>query len=371
MGAAYTPGLKVSERALVRKQRRLPLRGDILVSVGDKVSSRQVVARTDLPGKVYALNAAGQLNVLEADLTQFMLKKEGDPVDKGELIALKTSLFGLLKTPLTSPVKGSVEAVSERTGRVMLREEPTPVEVHAYVDGVVTELHEGEGCTVETTGVFCQGIFGLGGETEGEIHIVCSPDATLEASMFDSKLEGKVAVGGKLLTLAAYEAATAAGAVAVVTGGIHYKDTTAILGYELGVAITGTEKLRTTIVVTEGFGAIDMARATFELLSKYAGKKASVNGATQIRAGVIRPEVIVPVEQSADHDARTEVPSLDVGTPVRIIRAPYFGMLGKVVELPIQLTALESETKVRVLVAELADGRRVTVPRANVEIIER
>lgn len=66
-----------------------------------------------------------------------------------------------------------------------------------------------------------------------------------------------------------------------------------------------------------------------------------------------------------------EVPSLEIGSPVRIIRAPYFGIIGKVVELPIQLTELESGTIVRVLIAKLPDGRRVTVPRANVEIIER
>jgi len=46
-------------------------------------------------------------------------------------------------------------------------------------------------------------------------------------------------------------------------------------------------------------------------------------------------------------------------------------MLGKVADLPVELTQLESETMVRVLVAELADGKKVLVPRANVEMIER
>lgn len=371
MGAAYTPGLKVSERALVRKQRRLPLKGDVLVRVGDVVKSRQVVARTDLPGKVYAVNAAGQLNVLEHDLLEFMRKKEGDPVTKGELIAQTHGIFGYFKSSVLSPVTGAVDAISNRTGRVMLREAPTPVEVRAYIDGTVTEIHEGEGCTVETLGVFCQGIFGLGGEMEGELAIVGSPDAKLEASMFGPQTKGKVVVGGSLLTLDAYDAAKASGAVCVVTGGVHYKDIKQILGYEVGVAITGTEKLPTTIIVTEGFGAIDMARATFELLGKYTGSIAAVNGATQIRAGVIRPEVIVAKDSGVAGEREAEPVPLDIGSPIRIIRAPYFGLLGKVAELPVELTQLESETTVRVLVAELGDGRRVTVPRANVEMIER
>jgi hypothetical protein len=57
-------------------------------------------------------------------------------------------------------------------------------------------------------------------------------------------------------------------------------------------------------------------------------------------------------------------------TPVRIIRQPYFGAIGKVVTLPVELQQLESESHVRVLTVELEDGKIVTVPRANVEIIE-
>lgn len=372
MGAAYTPGLKVAERVRIVKQRRLPLLGKVTVAVGDRVRSRDVVARTDLPGKVYALNASGIMNVLETDVPALMQKKAGDAVAKGELLAKSPGIFGLFRSELTSPLDGVIDAVSDRTGRVMLREAPTPIEMSAYIDGRVTEIHEGEGCTVEAFGAMCQGIFGLGGEVEGAIEVVAAPDAELTEAVFNRDLSGKVCVGGRLLTQKAYAAAMRSGAVAVVTGGIHYRDIRDIVGHEIGVAITGNEKLATTIVVTEGFGAIDMARATFELATKLTGKKASVNGATQIRAGVIRPELVVPDDSAVDEaSVKESIPSLELGSPVRIIRAPHFGSLGKVVDLPIQLTELPSGTVVRVLVAELANGERITVPRANVEIIER
>jgi hypothetical protein len=58
------------------------------------------------------------------------------------------------------------------------------------------------------------------------------------------------------------------------------------------------------------------------------------------------------------------------GTPVRIIRQPYFGAIGLVKFLPVELQQVESESYVRVLDVELNDGTVVTVPRANVEIIE-
>lgn len=142
-------------------------------------------------------------------------------------------------------------------------------------------------------------------------------------------------------------------------------------GYDIGVAITGHEPIPFTLIVTEGFGTISMAKRTFQLLKSLQGQVASINGATQIRAGVIRPEVIVPLKNAvALQVSSAESGLLDKGTPIRVIREPYFGILGTVTGLPSELTQVESETWVRVLNAKLADGRDVTVPRANVEIIE-
>jgi hypothetical protein len=94
-----------------------------------------------------------------------------------------------------------------------------------------------------------------------------------------------------------------------------------------------------------------------------------VSGATQIRAGVLRPEILIPLQAHAGaHAPGTDGGSLEVGAAVRIIREPWFGRLGRVVELPAELAALDTEARVRVLVVEFVDDRtRATVPRANVE----
>ncbi|HVL38710.1 MAG TPA: hypothetical protein VM328_04900, partial [Fimbriimonadaceae bacterium] len=124
------------------------------------------------------------------------------------------------------------------------------------------------------------------------------------------------------------------------------------------------------LVVTEGFGFLAMAQRTFELLRSLEGTTGSINGATQIRAGVIRPEIIVPLDvKDKSAPARDEALELMLGTPIRIIREPYFGQLGTVSELPAQLMVVDSGTEVRVLKAKLESGGEVVVPRANVEII--
>ena len=369
MGDAYTPGLTVTRSITVRKTRRLPLPGTVLVEVGAQVGAKDVVARADLPGRVHIVNLATQLGVMPDELAPKLRVAAGAPVTKGQVVAEQASFFGLFKTRVPAPTAGTLESVSEVTGQAVFREPPVPVEVRAYVDGTVVEVLPGEGVIVETTAALVQGIFGLAGEVHAPIVAVAtSPDQTLDAELLKPEHAGKVVLGGARVTLAGMRRAMALGVAAVVCGGIAYQDVRELLGYDVGVAVTGNEALATTLVVTEGFGDIAMARATFELLRSLAGRTASVCGATQIRAGVIRPEVVVP--DAGSGAAVEHGGGLELGAPVRCIRAPYFGRIGTVAALPVALVDMPSETRVRVLEVDLGD-ERIVVPRANVEVIER
>ncbi|RKY60089.1 MAG: hypothetical protein DRP95_04505, partial [Candidatus Latescibacterota bacterium] len=101
--------------------------------------------------------------------------------------------------------------------------------------------------------------------------------------------------------------------------------------------------------------------------------KASISGATQIRAGVIRPEVVVPRPELAPEDVgeeRMDARGVEVGDTVRLIRAPLFGRIGRVIGLPPEPRQIPTESVTRVLEVELEGGERVVVPRANVERME-
>ena len=55
-GNAYTPGLTVAASTRHRARRLLPIPGDVLVQVGDRVDAQQVVAQAIMPGDVTPLN---------------------------------------------------------------------------------------------------------------------------------------------------------------------------------------------------------------------------------------------------------------------------------------------------------------------------
>lgn len=372
MAHAYTPGLKVTEADMVRKDRRLPLKGDVVVGRGDTVNADQIVARTELPGNVQTMNVAGRLGCMPEDIHEFMLKKEHESAKQGEAIAESKGFFGLMKTKIPAPCDCTVESVSDVTGQVILREPPIPVEVDAYVDGEVVDVFEGEGITVETYATFIQGIFGIGGEAKGEIMRVSKdPDEVLTEKEIPEECAGKVLIGGSRVTAGAVRRAIERKASGIVAGGMDDQDLKVFLGYELGVAITGSEDIGITVIITEGFGKMRMADKTYNLLVSREGERASINGATQIRAGVIRPEVVIPLRRKGAVGAgSSSSEGLVVGCPVRVIREPHFGLLGTVADLPSELEEIETEAKVRVLMVELSDGRKVILPRANVEMIE-
>ena len=378
MGTAYTPGLTVSSHTSIKKVRRLPLKGDVLVEVGAVVGPDTIVARALLPGIMQTLKVASHLGVEPADVPASLLVKVGDTVQKGDIIARTKGLWGMFKSEAKSTASGVVELVSPVTGNVGVREAPSPVQVSAYVPGIIKEVLPGEGVVVESTGAFVQGIFGIGGERRAPLQMVsATAQAPLTEADITPDLAGKIIVGGSNISGAALQKAADLGVIGIVVGGIIDQDLVTYLGYDIGVAITGHEKIPLTLVITEGFGTIAMAERTFALLASREGREASLCGATQIRAGVIRPEVIiadVPGEAGSANQAASEIGeddfSLSKGTPIRIIREPYFGKLATVSALPPQLVKVGSGAEVRVLEARLNDdGEIVTVPRANVEIV--
>jgi hypothetical protein len=373
MAHSYTPGLTVTERTTVHRRRILPLPGDILVKVGERVRADTTVARAELPGKVIPLNLANQLGIAPDEIRDYLVKKEQDAVQKDDVLAENKPFIKWFKTEIRSPVTGRVESISTITGQILLREPPRVLELRGYIDGIIAEVHPKQGVTVETSCSLVQGIFGIGGEVSGELVMgVTAPDQPLLPDQLTSSMKGKIVVGGAFLSAATLTRAQEIGLVGLVVGGIHDKDLRALLGYDLGVAITGAEQVGFTLILTEGFGTIPMAPKTFSLLSAHAGHRASISGATQIRAGVIRPEIIIPQASlsASSRPDRVEREGIQLGDPVRIIRDPLFGKIGAVSGLPSELRAIPTESEVRVLEVRFPDGTTTVVPRSNIEVIE-
>ena len=88
----------------------------------------------------------------------------------------------------------------------------------------------------------------------------------------------------------------------LVTGGSSGigKATASLLAKSGGkVAITGREKSPFPVVITTEFGNAPMDEGLFAFFQQHSGSWAHVTATTHMRAGVIRPEVIIMSGTSA------------------------------------------------------------------------
>jgi hypothetical protein len=124
------------------------------------------------------------------------------------------------------------------------------------------------------------------------------------------------------------------------------------------------------VLITEGFGSLPMSQRAFSLLQANMGREAILNADIQIRRGVTRPEVFIPLRAEEDHSPEEPRPlPLQVGAQVRVLRAPYQGMIGTIVDLPALPQRVESGAWLPGAMISPEEGEPVFVPLANLEII--
>jgi hypothetical protein len=369
MGSAFTPGLTISDNVTIRKTRRLPVKGEVIVKTGDSVESTSVVAKVDLPGTLAVIKAAPLLGCAPEQLRNFCLVDAEDSVKRDQLIAMRKVFFGLVTNRARSPIDGTVEYISNLSGNIGVRGKPKPLSCNAFISGTIVDVIEEEGVVVETTGALVQGIFGVGGERHGKLEWIDNGSEVLTAADITEDHRNKILLHNGRLDGSLLEATVEHGVLGLIGASIIDSELMAYLGFDIGVAVTGEEDIPFTLIVTEGFGQLTMPERTESLLRKLCGSNAAINGATQIRAGVIRPELIVSRETQSNHVAVAAL-ELKAGSRVRLIRRPNFGKTGKVTSLPEQPQLINTGSMVRVTTVQLDNGPEVTIPRANIEILD-
>jgi hypothetical protein len=415
----------------VRRVRRLPLPGEVLVQAGEEVAPDRPVARIALrPGIPWAIPLAQLLGIPAQDLPAAVLRRPGERVRAREVIArVERGLYG--RKEYLSPTDGVVEEVSARSGRLLIREEfgrdeppvaydvaaelgcrprdvpaclrvrvgqevvrgavlarrgdgwlgpaaRAPVSgvvtavdprtgrvtisrpwrevvVRAFLRGRVEEVLPQRGAVVEAVALRQPGVFGAGRETFG----LLAPEVGEP---------GSIAVLPGHAGAAVIERCLQAGVRGLVAGSVRYDDLVRLCGMRPGVGITGQEEGALTVMVTEGFGDLPMHPETWRLLSSLAGREASLSGATQVRAGAVRPELIVPVDGPPDPPGVPDE-ALAAGRRVRVWSPAAFGAVGRIESLPREPEALESEAVVPVARVRLDSGERLRVARKNLEAL--
>jgi hypothetical protein len=124
---------------LIRRERRLPLPGEVLVSPGAVVSAQDIIARTELvPGNPYIVDIVRELGIPGDQIRGAMLAGEGSQVKTGDVIARAKAHNEVRE--VKAQADGVIEFISEAYGRVLIREEVKPDQPLVTID-VAGQLH--------------------------------------------------------------------------------------------------------------------------------------------------------------------------------------------------------------------------------------
>src|SRR5687767_8879169 len=365
-----TPQPTIATNILVRRERRLPLPGQVLVRAGQRVEPSDTVASTTLAGESVQVDVAADLSLPPSAVLRRLRISPGQPVERDELLALRG---GVGSRESRSPVAGTFAGYDSATGHATITPPSELVSVQAHLKGIVTDLIPYYGAVIETPATLIRGIFGVGGEQHGVLKVLSTNhDDPITADMIDARATYAVILGGSEVLADALRRAVELGARGIITGSIRASELADFLGYDgfdawrLGAScassLNGTllvpSRLHTqgssgwtfpppnpraptplprdfVLIITEGFGAVPMALRTFETLASQDGQEVAVDATTVLRGGLSRPEIIIPLPRTTAVRFLDDTgPKLAVGTTVRILSPAYLGQTAEIVSLP-------------------------------------
>lgn len=350
----YLPQAVISPLTIIRKERRIPGPGDILVREGDRVEPVQVIGRATVPGEFRIVNLAQGLGVPRRAVRRYLKVKAGQEVRQGDVLAARG---GLARRVCRAPITGTVTGIGG--GRLIIEAPPQVVEVRAGYPGVVKRVLRGEGVVIQVAGALIQCAWGNQQEGFGVLRLLAdSREKPLRVRMIDASCRGTVLIGGVLADEDVLDQAIEMQVRGIIVG---------------GVAPEVLEKARQApfpVLATEGPGNVPMSSRCFQLLSTYNGREAVLDGRCAGGRTVVRPEIIVPLpaEPGTGPLELPDVP-LKVGDMVRVIRSPYAGQIGTVAAFVSAGRPTTGSHLPMVKITVPGNESSLTVPVFNLEMI--
>jgi hypothetical protein len=344
---------RIANLTTTQRTRTLPAPGQVLRRVGDRVAADSPVAETDAPSGYRLVDLDKALGTHVPDMAKVLLKRVGDHVAKGEVLARTGRLA---KAEYLAPVDGQI--VDARGNKVLIEVAAEHIALTAFYPGQVVGLIPERGVRIDVTGALVQGAWAHGSEVWATLDCGAPDgDTPLLADQVTAVRIGTILVGGRSVDREVLALAVQAQVRAIVVGSIS-SDMLPVL-----------DDSPISVLVTEGFGDWPMNSQTFQLLQSCAGREACFSPMLRTQWEARRAEVLIPLPAEGRSRQEEPSPSLAVGSRVRALRAPHENVLGIVIAMPKQPQRLESDIRARGAEVNLDGIGKVFIPFENLELI--
>ena len=237
----------------------------------------------DYDGKPHVIDVAGQLGVRPRSIRGYLRYGVGDFLCSGQAIARDVKKGIFVRTPTT----GVMRRIDPGSGTVTVRYDIRPVPLRSLVRGRVTRVRRSHGVTIRATGIMLTARVGFGPDACGRL----APLSRRESPTGEAR--GMVLFSDSPVGLDDLERCSALGVSGLIVPSVRSTALEGFLGSWPTPASTGQETMPFSLLITEGFGSIGMGAECSALLEGSAGRLTTLFPATQIRAGVIRPRVLI------------------------------------------------------------------------------
>ena len=347
------PVLHILPLATIVRERTLPVGGKVIARLDQRVSSTDVVAEANFAREHLLLDVARTFGISANAADKLIKVNQGDRLTQDALVAEGGGMFS---RSIKAPRPGRVMVAGG--GQVLMEVGDARIELRAGMPGMVTQVIPERGVVIRTAGALVQGTWGNGRIDNGlMVNLIDKPDAVLSPERLDVSLRGSVILGGHVRDVETLRAA----AELPVRG--------LILSSMLSSLLQTAVQMRFPILVLDGFGAIPMNTAAFNLLTSNNKREATVNAEPFDRYHGNPPEVIIPLPVSSEPPEPNAYVPFAVGQRVRMRRSPNAGMLGSITGLPAGLSLLPSGLRALAGEVKLENGATVLVPLVNLEVV--
>ena len=313
------------------------------------------------------LVTAESVNMNKVQFASAVQVKEEQIISKGYPL-----LFG--RPEIVSPAICRVARISLTEGFILLKPLYQATEITAQLDGKVRALHAPDTCVIESYGHRFMGAVGFGGEANGFLEMLPSGDRDIDVNDIPEAnvVQGKIVIGKRGVTLEALRLLEQHDIAGMVLGCI---DLGILRAFSNQLPLKSLGKLMDIpfpIVVLQGFGA-EMLSQTWNDISALSGKRAVLDASTQLRAGVVRPELLValvdemPDEEMQDPEVRLQ---LQVGDHVVLVREPHFGRSATISAIEHRLQVTAAGTRAALATVALDIGGECMVPLTNCQLLQ-
>ncbi|MCK4359019.1 MAG: glutamate mutase L [Candidatus Cloacimonetes bacterium] len=244
----------------------------------------------DYSTKPVTINVAKKLGISPKHLKGYLKKKENDFVYAYETLASKLDEGGKAAF-VPAPSTGMITNIDLKDGTVTIQYKKEPYQKYAGASGKIIEVEKNISAVIEYEGSNLYGTIGFGSEATDELTCLSTPIQRNDSAK--GKYKNKIIVCFEKINFDTLEIGAELEISGIIAPSIDNKDLVRFIGEEIGVALTGSEKIPFPIIITEGFGEFSMNETYKEFFKKANGKFAYINGHTQIRAGVVRPKIVV------------------------------------------------------------------------------